>query len=466
MSKSPKDAVTALRRFGLGVRPDELSRIDSDPHGFVASQLDSRSSAIIGVALPAAHERLGEIYRAERASRITKSAVTDARAKSSGSTLLKPEAALPTPARLAREAFKAEVEARVVHAVTTDAPFIERLVLFWSNHFAVSASKGIVRGIVGGFEREAIRPNVLGRFSDLVRAAAQHPAMLMYLDNVHSVGPKSDFGRKSGRGLNENLAREILELHTLGVSGGYSQADVRALAVLLTGWTVGNAASTKWVPGKFRFEPNWHEPGGALLLGRSYMQSGRAAGEAALLDLARHPSTARNIAGKLVRHFVGDATTDGLVGKLERAFLDSDGDLATVMRALLEAREAWTAPQQKVVPPYDYMVSLVRGFAQVEPPIRLHQFAARLGHVTWSPTSPKGWPDGDQDWAGPAALRERLRIVEVFARKVAGTADPRSLADQLLGAQLTPATRTHIERAEAHIQGLVILAMSPEFLRR
>lgn len=422
-------------------------------------------AALLGQSLPSAQERLAEIQNAAIARR-TNQAPDGLAAKKATDAAEGRVGGAPTPASLARQAFRAEIEARIIHSVTTDAPLVERLVLFWSNHFAVSAAKGSLRGIVGGFEREAIRPYVLGSFSDMVQAVAQHPAMLIYLDNVHSVGPSSAVGRRRRRGLNENLAREILELHTLGVGGGYTQDDVRALAVLLTGWTVGHPSEREGIPGRFFFDQTRHEPGGASVLGKTYKQGGTAEGRAVLQDLAQHPSTARHIAGKLAKHFVGDATPAGLVERLEQAFLKSSGDLSVVVSALISAPEAWQTPPQKVVPPYDFLVSLVRGFAQLEPPVRIHRFAASLGHVTWTPTSPKGWPDGDQDWAGPSALRERLRIVEVFAQKVAPALDPRSLADQLLGPHLTTATRLRIERAEARTQGLEILAMSPEFLRR
>ena len=196
--------------------------------------------------------------------------------------------------------------ARIEHARTTDAAFLERLVMFWSNHFCVNANKGAVLGMAGAFEREAIRPHVLGRFADMLLAVEQHPAMLIYLDNQASTGPNSQVGRNRGRGLNENLAREILELHTLGVDGGYTQADVTNLARVITGWTVGQPNQPNAEHGRFHFAPARHEPGRHPVLGKRYGDAGVRAGEACLADLARHPSTARHIARKLAAHFVAE----------------------------------------------------------------------------------------------------------------------------------------------------------------
>ena len=218
------------------------------------------------------------------------------------------------PGRIQRDAFQTEAFARFNHATTTDAAFLERLVMFWSNHFCVSANKGAVRGIAGAYEREAIRPHVLGRFSDLLIAAEQHPAMLIYLDNAQSIGPNSRAGRNRGRGLNENLAREILELHTLGVGGGYTQDDVGNLARILTGWSVGTLANAASEPGKFFFAPARHEPGDRTVMGRSYPDRGQATGEDVLRDLAKHPATARHIALKLAQHFVSDSPPAELTG--------------------------------------------------------------------------------------------------------------------------------------------------------
>jgi uncharacterized protein (DUF1800 family) len=498
-----RDATTALRRFGLGARPGEAARIGADGRAFVLAQLDRGPAALLTAPLGKSEAILADVQRARRELREARQAKkgnaagaaaapqvvaaaepakpaaraeaktqpqqpggpqrTDAAAKADNKGVAPAE---PRPARLLREAFVADVEARIVQSATTDVPFLERLVLFWSNHFAVSAGKGAVRGLAGAYEREAIRPNVLGRFADMLKAVAQHPAMLIYLDNAQSIGPTSEVGKRRARGLNENLAREILELHTLGVDGGYTQADVTSLAHLLTGWSVGQIELPQTVPGRFFFAGPRHELGGATVLGRRYAQGGIKEGEAALADLARHPATARHIATKLARHFVAESPPPALVARLETTFRDTDGDLSAVSRALASAPEAWAAPQAKIVPPYDFLVSLSRGFAALEPPLQVNRFAAALGQPTWAPASPKGWPDEDDAWMSPAAIRERLRIAEVAVRKVAAVADPRELAEDLLGGHLSEETRSAIARAETREQGLELLAMSPEFLRR
>lgn len=502
-----RDAGIALRRFGLGARPAETKAIANDPRGYVVSQLAMSGRAAIATALPAGHEILARVQVARldlrnlRETEKPQAAIGSsgkfgqapgsgtASSTSSNSPVGPPVAppsvgpasnAMPTatqappannveprPARLLREAFLADLDARIDHAVTTEAPFVERLVLFWSSHFAVSAAKGAVRGLAGAFEREVIRPHVLGRFADMLKAAAQHPAMLIYLDNAGSIGPNSQVGRNRARGLNENLGREILELHTLGVDGGYTQDDVTNLSRLLTGWSVGQIELPHTVPGKFFFAAPRHEPGVWTVLGKPYGRGGIADGEAALADLARHPSTARHVARKMARHFVSDAPPSALVAKLEKSFGSTGGDLKVLAQVLAASPEAWDAPPAKIVPPYDFLISLVRGLMPRPAAREIARLAAALGQPTWAPPSPKGWPDDDNAWTGPAAIRERLRIAEQVARRVGDPlADPRTLADDLLRGLVRPETRQAIQRAETREQGFELLVMSPEFQRR
>ena len=220
--------------------------------------------------------------------------------------------------------------------------------------------RSLVRAAAGSFEREAIRPHVLGRFGDMLKAVESHPAMLAYLDNAQSFGPHSPAGERGRRGLNENLAREILELHTLGVHGGYSQADVTSLARILTGWTFAGAAGRIGEPGTFVFFPLAHEPGDFRLLGKVYKAGGVEQGEAALADLARHPSTARHIATKLACHFVADEPPASLVDRLAKVFRDTDGDLNGLANALLDAEEAWSAPLSKMRTPEQFLLEIGR----------------------------------------------------------------------------------------------------------
>lgn len=479
---SKPDVSIALRRFGLGARPGDAQRIASDPRGFVQAQIkDPAVALLVGSGLRASSTIFAEVIDA----RMTKAIVTALQSPAKpgeAATAGKPTAADDTMAKPApvqpkvtgaqatiRDALSEDLTARATRAVQTETPLVERLVYFWSNHFAVSALKGgPVRAIAGAYEREAIRPFVLGRFGDMLKAVEQHPAMLIYLDNQLSIGPGSPAGRNRGRGLNENLAREILELHTLGVNGGYTQTDVTNLARLLTGWTVG-AAGQEWIePGRFLFTPNRHEPGQWPLLGKNYGGRGQISGEEALADLARHPSTARHIALKLAIHFVSDKPAPELVAKLEAAFKSSDGDLGHVTRTLLTADDAWSAPPRKMMPPFEFATALARGMTFKTPPKpqELIRLAGVLGQPTWQPQSPKGWPDADDAWLGPSGLKERLRIAEQAARTAAPGLDPRALADDLIGPALSERTRQAIARAESREQGFELLIMSPEFQRR
>ena len=253
--------------------------------------------------------------------------------------------------------YRAQVLARAQSAALTARPFGERLVHFWSNHFAVSADKGAIFGLAGTLENEAIRPHVNGRFVELLTAVEKHPAMIAFLDNQFSVGADSEAARFAAQrnakrpfGINENLAREILELHTLGVDGGYTQQDVTSFAQIITGWSIGGGKGrlAGGETGRFYFRDNLHEPGPKRFLGRVYAQDGYAQGEAVLADLAHHPSTAHFIATKLARHFIADDPPAAAVERLARAYLKSGGELPQVYAALIESPEAWEREHEQV----------------------------------------------------------------------------------------------------------------------
>ena len=486
---SARDAAIALRRFGLGARSGEIRRIAGDPRGFLLQSLSRADAATISdAALEPSHVTFATALAAQRQKKQAERAEVMRSAEAANAQAAKepqpelqtpptevapsmpqPQAATPPiekPGRIRREAFQQEAFARFNHAAATDASFVERLVMFWSNHFCVSANKGPVRGMAGAYEREAIRPHVLGRFADMLIAVEQHPAMLIYLDNAQSIGPNSQAGLNRGRGLNENLAREILELHTLGVSGGYTQDDVANLARVLTGWTVGNLANAASEPGRFFFAPVRHEPGDRTVLGKHYPDRGQITGVDVLRNLAAHRATARHIAQKLARHFVSDDPPAGVVQRLEATFLGSGGDLAAVSRTLVESPEAWSVQPAKVLPPYDFLVAVVRGFALAPQPQEMLRLTNQLGQPLWRPPAPAGWPDTDTAWAAPSALRERLRVAEVAARRVDPGADPRLIAEEVLGEGMDQATRQAVARAETREQGLELLIMSPDFQRR
>jgi uncharacterized protein (DUF1800 family) len=322
-------------------------------------------------------------------------------------------------------------------------------------------------------EREAIRPHVLGRFSDLLLAAEQHPAMLLYLDNQQSIGPNSAAARLANRrgkdiGLNENLGREILELHTLGV-GAYTQADVRALATLITGWSIGgNTGRLRGgEPGAFFFREALHEPGDVTLLGKRYPAGGVDQGADALRDLAVNPHTARHLATKLVRHFVADDPPVAAVDRVTAAYLQSGGDLPSTYRALLDAPESWQSPLAKFKTPADYIHSSWRALSlPVGTTVRDLRVFEELGQRSFQPGSPAGWADRSADWDGSAALMKRLEWAQGMGQKLGTQSDAQALAAAALGASLTASTQRAIARAADGAQALTLLLCSPEFMRR
>ncbi|MFN5489076.1 MAG: DUF1800 family protein, partial [Bradyrhizobium sp.] len=344
----------------------------------------------------------------------------------------------------------------------------ERIVVFWSNHFCISANKGaLARMWAGSFEREAIRPHVLGRFADMLKAVEQHPAMLFFLDNQQSLGPESRAGINRHRGLNENLAREIMELHTLGVGGGYTQDDVTSLARVITGWTFAGRQGQLGAPGSFVFNANAHQPGPQQVLGKTYAQAGIAQGEAVLSDIARHPSTAKFIATKFARHFVADDPPPALVARLQDTFSKTDGDLRALATALVGSNEAWQAPLTKMRSPYEFLVASGRLLARnPEDPGRYLNGLNVLGQPLWSPAGPNGFPDTAAAWAAPEGLKLRLDISAQLASQLADKFDPRDLLELIAADAASPETRRTIERAESRQQALALLLMSPEFQRR
>ncbi len=322
----------------------------------------------------------------------------------------------------------------------------------------------MIRGFAGAFEREAIRPHVAGRFVDLLLAAEQHPAMLFYLDQVMSIGPDSRAGERFGRGINENLGREMLELHTLGVDGGYTQADVEALARILTGWSIARLNAPD--PGIFHFYPQIHEPGPKVLLGKTYREDGLAEGEAALRDLANHPATAQHIATKLARHFIADNPPPDAVRRIAAVFRDTGGDLKRVTAAVVHEEAAWKAPFVKVRTPDDLVVSACRvtGFTPQAPMVvnSLHI----LDQQPYFAPSPAGWPDLASEWVGPEAVLHRVEWCQIYAACMPDPPDPASLAEAAFGEVLPEETGQAIRRAASRREGVALLLAAPEFQRR
>jgi uncharacterized protein (DUF1800 family) len=501
MARDSQAALVALNRFGLGARggaSGDFLNAASDPRGFVKAELGRPNGALLEApglqSTPALAQSVFayqfEIVQARNAARSAPkpqtgpaaSSATDiagkaaameaggANAAMASTDAMQPLKPVPEPPNIIQKTFRAEALARLQRARFADCGLVERLVAFWSNHFCISTAKGgLARMWAGSFEREAIRPFVLGRFGDMLKAVEQHPAMLFFLDNQQSSGPDSRAGQNRKRGLNENLAREIMELHTLGVGGGYSQDDVTSLARIITGWTFAGRQGQLGTPGSFVFNANAHQPGAQRLLGKIYEDSGVAQGESALADLARHPSTAKFIATKFARHFVADDPPPALVARLQEVFGKSGGDLKALTMALLDSGEAWQTPMTKLRSPYEFLMAIGRLLGQERVPEDPGRFLGGLnllGQPLWSPAGPNGFPDSNAAWAAPEGMKLRLDISAQLASRIGENIDPRDLLELVAADAASIETRQTIERAESRQQGLALLLMSPEFQRR
>ncbi len=497
MACDPKaEAAMALHRFGCGPRIGAIAAIGSDPRGALLAELDRPGIGRIadpdllsgGEAARAAFhfrqqkraQRLAQ--RAERemeqqaAAAPAQPGATAAPSDAAGADNAENMAGTPETSMAAKpkrdpgpgipqQLYLEEAKARIGAALGAELGLVERLVWFWSNHFCVSADKGGVRPLCGAYEREAIRANVLGRFADMLLAVESHPAMLVYLDNARSIGPDSLAGRNRGKGLNENLAREILELHTLGVRSGYSQEDVTSFAKVITGWTLAPPKQDPERGGEFVFNPRMHQPGPQHVMGKRYADAGVEQGRAVLLDLARHPATARHLAQKLARAFVADVPPAALVESLAKRFEDTDGDLKEVAKTLVSSPEAWAAPREKLKTPGAWIVAALRATGASPPDIRpVLQAHNLLGAPLWRPPAPKGFPDDSAVWMD--GIAERLDIANQLARRMAPLVDPEGAVDLALGPLATAETRQAVARAESRPQALALLLMAPEFQMR
>jgi len=478
MALDPKaQAALALYRFGLGPRAGSIAGIASDPRGALLAELDGAGAGRIGNAdllTSGTAARVAFAFQqAQRAARQAERAAQQAATPSGGASppqMNDQSAPPPAPVRnpgpgVPQQIYLAEAKARIQAALGAEIGFLERLVWFWSNHFCVSADKGNVRQICGAYEREVIRAHVLGRFSDMLLAAETHPAMLIYLDNARSIGPDSIAGLRQKRGLNENLAREILELHTLGVRTVYTQEDVTRFANVITGWTFVPFRQDPVRGGEFDFNPRMHQPGAQTVIGRSYPDAGMQQGRDVLAALARHPATAKHVAAKLARHFVADEPPPALVERLAKRFLATQGDLKEVTKALVAAPEAWEAPRAKLKRPGEWVIGMLRAAGITPPDIGpVMQAHNLLGEPLWRPSAPKGFADESAPWLD--GLAQRLDIANQFARRLGAEADPREVFEQALAPLASSETRQAVLRAESRPQALALMFMAPEFQRR
>ncbi|QYD68009.1 DUF1800 domain-containing protein [Paraburkholderia edwinii] len=511
-------AAIALNRFGLGAKANEP--VPPDPKAWLLAQFDhydprppawSRepdSAALIVDYVQRRREvrdmrRTGKDAAASGAISMANNmgggAQTAQTAQSTQSTQAPQSAsanagAPTTEAQQARKALRTDivttyrdaVNARVLSALNTQTPFVERLVHFWANHFAISTEKPQVAVLAGAFEAEAIRPHVLGRFEDMLVAVERHPAMQFFLDQTNSVGPDSIAAMRAAernptrpRGLNENLAREIMELHTLGARSGYTQQDVTEFARAMTGWSValppvrtggangagGRANAAE--PGRFVFRIAQHEPGTRTIIGRQYDQTGEAQPLAVLHDFASSPATAHHVADKLARHFISDTPPPDVVSRVANAFTQSGGDLPTVYRALIESPQAWSPASAKFKSPWEWTISAMRGLGwQDLGDLQTAPLFTQLGQPIWRPGSPAGYDDVAASWASPDALLRRVELAQRLASRVGDRLDARTLGDHLFAGSLSMPTATAVSRAESASTAFALLFVSPDFQRR
>lgn len=454
---SRQTAAIAATRFGLGARPGDIETIAGDPEAWLTAQI-APGAAPTPRDVPSARESL--VFLQTEYPGLRRELERDG---------ADPEDIQRRVRSFVREPRLAHIAWRTGAAVTTSSSFAERWVRFWSNHFSVSSNSLQTALIAPTLEAEVIRPMAFGRFEDLMPAATLHPAMLFYLDQAVSVGPNSRAGRFLDRGLNENLAREILELHTLGVNGGYAQEDVEALARILTGWTVGNPRlrSPEADIGTTVFDVRLQEPGSQVLLGRRFAGDGPDRARQALAFIAERPQTASHLAFKLARHFLADQPRPEDVAHIETAWRRSDGDLSVVARAVVEAPSAFDPAYTKFKTPEEFLISSLRAVNAPAPnPRQLYRSYLALGQAPFSAPSPAGWADTAEAWASPDAVLKRLDFASSLAERVGRRADPRALAPSVLGSRLSGETATAIARAETAEQALTLLFMSTEFQRR
>ncbi|WP_338662526.1 DUF1800 domain-containing protein [Pararoseomonas sp. SCSIO 73927] len=357
--------------------------------------------------------------------------------------------------------FRAEARAYLARLVATPTPFRERLVAFWANHLTVSRKKATAAGFIGSYVRSAIRPHVTASFGTMLKAAVRHPAMLQYLDQASSIGPDSQYGRHTGQGLNENLAREVMELHTLSPAAGYTQADVTEFARVLTGLGVGRGSH----PQPTVFRPGSHQPGTKVVMGQSF-PPGPASVDAALDWLAAHPATHRHLAAKLARHFVADDPPPAAVRRLYSVLRDTGGDLGAVSREIVALPEAWDPPLSKLRTPMELVVAAYRAFgAGAESADAAYGALGPLGQPLWASEAPNGWPDTAAGWVHPEGMMLRLDRVHAITGGYARQ-DAREALERALGPLASESTREAVLRAGSNREALTFLLGSPEFQRR
>jgi uncharacterized protein (DUF1800 family) len=463
------EGAIAAHRFGLGARPGEIARASADPKGWLLGQMNGPAPQPVSPD-GEPFENAGALVASEDDYKVRKFMRKGEKKKGlKGVKSAEKPAMKDGPGNLRRKTYMREIGARFALGFTTDRPFAERMVRFWSNHFTISTQRHKIMMFAGDFEREAIRPHINGTFEDMLFAVCMHPAMQIYLDNWHSIGPHSLAGSKRQKGLNENLGRELMELYTLGVDGGYSQADVVAMAKLLTGWGVYDGR-----PSGFGFYAQRHEPGPITLRGKTY-PAGWDGGVAAIRDLARDPATARNIARKMAAHFISDRPPKDSVARLQKSFVESGGKLHALYETIVGDPAAWDPRLRKMRAPVEYVTAAMRavGWPRGKDPHRQEKHARRLiasvrlmGEVPFAAPSPKGWPDDSEAWSGSDGLLDRIEWAKTVGEEMGSGISAAAVAEAGLGPLLGPVTKSVMAEASSQGEALALLLASPEFQRR
>lgn len=457
------DATIATQRFGLGAHPNQITSIEGHAQRWLLTQLTLSPAVSFDPALPDSKQILVAQAQYKKAKKAFKQQQNE---RTMSNDNISAEKGQDKGPKNPNQAFYKQLTADTLQrAITTENSFNWRCLDFFSNHFSVTAQGKVMTGLAATLDREAIAPYLFGHFDEMLLAVCKHPAMLIYLNNENSIGPSTRFAKKN-RGLNENLAREILELHTLGVHGGYQQADVTELAKGITGWGVGN--SDKAAQYGFIYREKRHEPGTRLLMGKSYPDEGLQQGEMMLKNIANHPNTARFICTKIIQSFISDEAPDALIDHLTQQWINSRGHLKVVFSALISHPLAWQRHRQKYKTPREYVISTYRLLAIKGLPIQQAQNALKtLGQPAFKAGSPAGYSDQQSDWDGASALMARVNWVsQLTGKKRLAKIDIQTVINNAFAGSLSTHSMHMITRAESRQQALILLLLSPEFLRR
>ncbi|CAM3969172.1 MULTISPECIES: DUF1800 domain-containing protein [Pseudoalteromonas] len=449
-------ATIAINRFGLGAKPSELTIANKDPKQWLINQLHLKPAIHFDSNVAHSNEIIQKLAELREQKKSDKNNLKSDKPSET------PQTKAPKVSYHRQIYLQLSIDT-LEHAINSEHSLNWRLLDFFSNHFSVSGAGPVMTALAPTLEREAVAPNLLGRFDDLLISVIQHPAMLIYLNNEKSFGPNSKVAKKSGRGLNENLAREILELHTLGVDSGYSQKDVIELAKGITGWSVANPLKDK--EQGFKYRRSGHEPGVRTLLNKMYSQKDSEQGKSMLRDLAIHPATAKHISYKLAHHFISDNPPASLVNKMADNWLATNGDLKAVMTTMINADEAWHAEKLKFKTPREFVISSLRALDLKTNNRQLYSSLVTLGQQPFKAGSPAGYSDKEDDWNGASALISRVNWAATVAAR-AKKVQIEAIIKNSFSESISQLSYQTISRAESRKQALTLFLMSPEFLRR